>query len=123
MQAEPCVNAIAPIVSRKNHEHAATVTRDPGDIIESVFIKGDLAKLTAQERADYYTAVCRSVGLNPLTQPLAYITLNGKLTLYALKGATDQLRRIYKVSVESMDETCGRRPHRHLQGPQRRGSN
>jgi hypothetical protein len=40
--------------------------------------------------------------LNPLTQPLAYITLNGKLTLYALRGATDQLRRIYKVSVETL---------------------
>ena len=80
-----------------------TVARDPGDIMENVIVKGDLAKLTQQERADYYTAVCRSLGLNPLTQPLSYIMLNNKLTLYALKGATDQLRRIYKVSVESMD--------------------
>ena len=40
--------------------------------------------------------------MNPLTQPLSYITLNGKLTLYATRGATDQLRRIYKVSVESL---------------------
>lgn len=81
----------------------ATVIRDPGDIIESVLIKGDLGKLNPQERADYYTAVCKSLGLNPLTQPLSYILLNNRLTLYALKGATDQLRRIYKVSVESMD--------------------
>jgi hypothetical protein len=80
-------------------------SRSPGDIIESVIAKGDLAKLTPQERTDYYTAVCRSVGLNPLTQPLAYIALNGKLTLYALRGATDQLRNIHKVSVEDMTET------------------
>jgi hypothetical protein len=79
-----------------------TTAHSAGDIMESVLVKGDLAKLSAQERADYYAAVCRSVGLNPLTQPLAYITLNGKLTLYALRGATDQLRRIYKVSVESV---------------------
>jgi hypothetical protein len=86
-----------------------TTARDAGDIMESVIIKGDLAKLSAQERADYYAAVCRSIGLNPLTQPLAFITLNGKLTLYALRTATDQLRRIYKVSVEELttDERDG----------------
>lgn len=83
----------------------ATIARDPGDIMESVMIKGDLAKLTPQERSDYYAAVCRSVGLNPLTQPFAYITLNSKLTLYALRGCTDQLRSIYKVSVEELTET------------------
>ncbi len=74
-------------------------------IAESVIAKGDLAKLTPAERTDYYKAVCESVGLNPLTQPLAYITLNGKLTLYALKGATDQLRKIYKISVTDMNDS------------------
>src|SRR5262249_44022878 len=40
-----------------------------------------------------------SVGLNPLTRPFEYITLNGKLTLYARKDATDQLRKIRNISV------------------------
>jgi hypothetical protein len=79
-------------------------SRSPGDIMESVIVKGDLARLTPEERAQYYAEVCRSVGLNPLTQPFSYITLNGKLTLYALRGATDQLRAIYKVSVVEMTE-------------------
>lgn len=83
----------------------ATIARDPGDIMESVIVKGDLAKLSPGERAHYYAEVCRSVGLNPLTKPFEYITLNGKLTLYALRGATDQLRAIYKVSVEELTET------------------
>jgi hypothetical protein len=82
-----------------------TTARDAGDIMESVLVKGDLAKLSAQERADYYAAVCRSVGLNPLTKPFEFITLNGRLVLYALRGATDQLRAIYKVSVEELGET------------------
>lgn len=70
-----------------------------GDIVEQVIIKGDLKNLSPQERANYYAAVCESIGLNPLTKPFEYITLNGKLTLYARKDATDQLRRIYGVSI------------------------
>jgi hypothetical protein len=79
--------------------------RDPGAVMESVIVKGDLAKLTPQERADYYAAVCRSIGLNPLTQPFSYMTLNGKMVLYAGRGATDQLRAIHNVSVVEMSET------------------
>ena len=70
--------------------------------MEQVIVKGDLSKLTPQERSKYYAAVCKSVGLNPLTKPFEYITLNGKLTLYALRGCTDQLRQIHGVSIEEM---------------------
>lgn len=76
-----------------------------GDIMESVIIKGDLSKLTPNERGAYYMRVCESVGLNPLTKPFEYITLNGKLTLYALRACTDQIRTIHKVSVEELTET------------------
>jgi len=48
----------------------------------------------------YYNAVCKSLGINALTQPLSYITLNGKLTLYATRTCTDQLRKINGVSLE-----------------------
>jgi hypothetical protein len=78
--------------------------RPPAEIMESVLIKGDLAKLTPEQRSDYYGAVCKSVGLNPLTKPFEYITLNGRLTLYALRTCTDQLRAIHKVSVVEMTE-------------------
>lgn len=76
-----------------------------GDIIERVVAMGDLDKLTPEERVRYYSAVCTSIGLNPLTQPFSYIRLNGKLTLYAAKGCTDQLRTSRGVSVEDMSET------------------
>lgn len=71
-----------------------------GDIMESVLIKGDLAKLTPEERVRYYNEVCKSIGLNPLTQPFAYVVLNGKLQLYALRAGADQLRKINGVSLE-----------------------
>lgn len=69
------------------------------DIIERVVILGDLKELRPAERVDYYRKVCESVGLNPLTKPFDYISLQGRLTLYARKDATDQLRRIHHVSV------------------------
>jgi hypothetical protein len=70
-----------------------------GEIMEQMLIRGDLAGLTHQERARYYVRVCESLGINALTRPFDYITLNGRLTLYALKGCTDQLRRLYGVSI------------------------
>ncbi len=80
-------------------EATALATNQRGEIMESVIIKGDLSKLSPEERAQYYAQVCQSIGLNPLTKPFEYITLNGKLTLYARKDATDQLRNIKGVSV------------------------
>ena len=78
-------------------------------IMEQVIIKGNLADLTPEERVTYYLRVCDSLGLNPLTKPFDYIMLNGKLTLYAKKDATDQLRAKHGVSVfivrqERMDD-------------------
>jgi hypothetical protein len=74
-----------------------------GDVMQSVLIKGNLSRLTPQERVNYYNAVCESVGLNPLTRPFDYIVLNGNLTLYARKDCTDQLRKLYNISVELAD--------------------
>lgn len=78
---------------------------DSANIIETVMAKGDLSQLTADERNKYYLAVCNSVGLNPLTRPLEYITLSGRMVLYARRDATDQLRSIHKVSITEMTES------------------
>lgn len=77
----------------------AVAKREPAEIIEQVIAKGNLSELTPAQRSDYYKAVCESIGLNPLTRPFEYITLSGKLTLYARKDATDQLRKLQGVSV------------------------
>lgn len=67
--------------------------------IEAVLMTGDLSRLSPQEKVSYYNRVCNSVGLNSLTQPFAYIRLNGKEVLYATRAATDQLRSVHKVSI------------------------
>jgi len=66
---------------------------------EKVLVQGDLSVLSEPERIAYYGQVCESVGLNPLTKPFEYLKLNGKLILYALKGCTDQLRKVHGISV------------------------
>jgi hypothetical protein len=68
-------------------------------LLEQVVIGGDLSKLPPKDRLTYYSEVCRSVGLNPLTKPFEYITLNGKLVLYAKRDATDQLRALKGISI------------------------
>ena len=74
----------------------------PSQILEKIVQGNDLAKLSATERTEYYLGVCRSLGLNPATSPLAYLQLSGRLVLYALRSCTDQLRTIHGVSVEEL---------------------
>lgn len=68
--------------------------------IEKVLIKGDLSTLSPEQRVMYHNKVCESLGLNPLTQPFAYIELNRKLVLYAKRDATDQLRTRHSISIQ-----------------------
>jgi len=84
---------------------APTVTPVPSvaEVVQSVLIKGDLSKLTPQERVNYYNAICRSVGLNPLTRPFEYMWLSGAMVLYARKDCAEQLRRIHNISLEMIE--------------------
>lgn len=76
----------------------------PGEVMERVLGAGDLSQLSKEERAHYIVKVCESAGLNPLTRPFDIITLNGKPTLYASKGATDQLRRLHNITLRIVDQ-------------------
>lgn len=74
-----------------------------GAAMEAVLIDGDLSKLTPEQRVTYYKKTCDSLGLNYLTKPFAYIRLNGKLTFYALKDCTEQLRKRDGVSIVKLE--------------------
>jgi hypothetical protein len=75
------------------------------DIISSLVLNGDLSKMNANQKVDYYKNFCESLGLNPLTQPFQIIKFQGKETLYATKDATEQLRKIRKVSIVESNTT------------------
>lgn len=91
-------------ISVVENSKALQQAEGPSDsVMELVIATGDLGKLTPAARLSYYRSVCGSLGLNPMTRPFQYITLNGKLTLYATRDCTDQLRATRKVSLEIMD--------------------
>ena len=71
--------------------------------LEKVVLEGNLASLQPDERVAYYARVCESLGLNPLTRPFEYITLNSKLVLYARRDAADQLRKLRGISVDRLE--------------------
>ncbi len=73
--------------------------------IENVLINGDLSRLSPTQRVAYYQSICTSLGLNPVTRPFDYLTLSGRLTLYAKKDATDQLRFIHGISITGLEES------------------
>jgi hypothetical protein len=83
----------------------ATAEPEGAHTLEQVVIVGDLARLTPADRVMYYQETCRSLGLNPLTKPFQYIVLNGKLTLYATRTATDQLRAIKGISIDRIEQS------------------
>lgn len=92
------------LASLQPHESAVVTYAPPSpEVMEKVLITGDLASLTTTQRLNYYESLCRSLKLNPLTKPFEYITLNGKLTLYARKDCTDQLRRTYGISLHVLN--------------------
>ncbi len=72
-------------------------------VLEKVIINQDLSVLQPLERVEYLKNLSLSLGLNPLTKPFELINLNGKLTPYARKDATEQLRKNNRVSIYSIE--------------------
>lgn len=68
------------------------------DAVEQVLVHGDLSKLSTQERLKYYVAMCEASNLDPRGRPFEYISLQGKLVLYARKQCAEQLNGMHGIS-------------------------
>lgn len=69
-------------------------------IVSSVALNGDLSKLQPAQKVQYVTALCQRLGLDPVTQPLKLMKLNGREIVYADRGCAAQLNRLHGVSSE-----------------------
>lgn len=68
--------------------------------VEAALVYGDTSKLTPELKNCYLKSVSDSLGLNWLTQPLGFIkTDDGREIPYVKKDATEQLRKIHKISL------------------------
>ena len=81
---------------------ARTDTLDPA-ALESLVLRGDISGLTADQKVQHYLGMCRILGLDPATQPLAYLRLSGKEVLYVTRGATDRLAAMHGLNREIID--------------------
>lgn len=59
--------------------------------VMSVVRRGDLSGLSPEEKTRYLIALCDSLGLNPMTQPIQFLRFQGREIAYVTRGATDQL--------------------------------
>jgi hypothetical protein len=81
--------------------NALTTQTNP---VEAALMQGDVSKLSVDQRLRYYKELCESLGLNPLTSPFQYLTLNGKMVLYATKAAAEQLRSVKGISITKVEK-------------------
>jgi len=71
-------------------------------LIRDLVLVGDLGRFTPDQKVEYYNRMCDALELNPVTRPFEFMVLKGKTVLYALKGATEQLRKKDGISVIDM---------------------
>src|SRR5947208_15792820 len=74
-----------------------------GALMEKVIIGNDLSGLTPLEKVQYVKSICHSLGLNPLTKPIQVLKFQGKEIPYATKDASEQLRKLNKVSITRLE--------------------
>ncbi len=78
----------------------AFISNPSPEALQAALAEGQLQKLSVPQRLQFLAATCKSIGLNPLSRPFEFITLQGKMVMYARKDATDQLRRMQNVSLK-----------------------
>jgi len=75
------------------------------DTMLQVVAGGDAARLSPSQKLAYYNARCVAAGLDPRAQPFAFMKLNGKEVLYALKAASDQLAAKHGIKLRIVSQT------------------
>lgn len=67
-------------------------------LVAQVIINGDLSKLSAKQRVDYYNGYCQRLGLDAFTKPFDLLKLNGREILYCTRSGAQQLNKLHNVS-------------------------
>ena len=74
-----------------------------GAVLEKVILGNDLAALSSIEKVQYVSWICKTLNLNPATQPIKLIKFQGKEIPYMSKEGTEQLRKINNVSIKKIE--------------------
>lgn len=87
-------------LATRDRELAIAGLKEPrlSEAIEAALATNDLSKLNVNDRIAWYNHRCEIAGLPPAARPFQFITLQGKLTLYATKEASDLLNGKHGIS-------------------------
>ena len=75
-----------------------TTAHDRPDVL-AFLMNGDLAALDDEQRLWCYLHECERMGLDPAARPLEFMTLSGRVVLYAKRIAGDMLAAKHRVSI------------------------
>lgn len=70
-------------------------------VVSNLILHNDIKQLTAEQKVDFVLTLCQNLGLNPALAPFSVLELQGREIIYANKSCTEQLRKIYGVSITS----------------------
>ena len=82
----------------------ATTDAISASTLEHVLGTGDISKLTVPQRVEFYRAACKSLGLNPLTRPIRFLSFQGQMQAYFTRDGTDQLRKNNQITLRVVDK-------------------
>ncbi len=74
----------------------------PEEMISSLVLNGDLRGLNPKQKVEYYRALCARLGLDPATQPLKLLKLQGREILYCDRSGAQQLNRKHGIGHQIM---------------------
>jgi hypothetical protein len=72
------------------------------DIISQLVLSGDLRGLSQNQKVAYYKTYCERLGLDPATQPLKLLKLQGREILYCDRSGAQQLNRKHNIGHQIM---------------------
>lgn len=76
---------------------------ESGKLLEKVILGNDLSSLSPIEKVQYVKSICSTLGLNPVTKPIQLMKFQGKEIPYFTKDATEQLRKLNRVSINRLE--------------------
>lgn len=72
-------------------------------LTEKLLEKKDFSGLTPPERAVLLLELCRKHALDPLSKPFGFLTVDGRVLLYAFKAASDGISKARGLTVLSKE--------------------
>lgn len=81
-------------------QQGGTVALQPAEreAVHKLMLTGNMDGLTPDQKVFYYNAMCKHLGLDPVTQPFDILKFQGKESLYAGRGCAAQLNHKHGIS-------------------------